>query len=256
MIKIILGLVAVLIAGTTYWNYTAEVQPPEVEEASGVNMKTDNLDNYVVSHSDFVDGATLIASASTQDISDVEKAGLIYMREEEKLARDVYLTLYDTWGANIFQNISASEQTHMDAVLTILNRYQLTDPATESRGVFTNTTLQNLYTDLVAEGSKSLAAAYVVGATIEDLDINDLAINLSQTDNADIKLVYEQLQKGSRNHLRAFNRQILISTGENYQPEYISASLFAEIIGSEVERGGGVGQAGQQSGGGQGRGRN
>ena len=86
------------------------------------------------------------------------------MREEEKLADDVYIMLYEKWGKRIFQNISRSEQTHTDAIKALLTRYELPDPASSSTGVFTNPDLQTLYNDLIARGSESLAEAFEVGA--------------------------------------------------------------------------------------------
>lgn len=242
---LIIGAFALLVAGLNYLN------EPNSEDELVTETNTSELDNYVVDASDFVDGHVLIAEAAQSDLTSAEETGLLYMREEEKLARDVYQALYEKWGAQIFSNISGSEQTHMDAILVLLNRYSLEDPVLD-KGQFSNSELQTLYENLVAEGSKSLADAYVVGATIEDLDIADLDKYLLETDNEDIKLVYEQLQKGSRNHLRAFNRQIVRTTGENYTPVYISSSLFEEIVGSGVERGGGRNGAGQWGGSGQG----
>ncbi len=58
-----------------------------------------------------------------------EEEGLLFMREEEKLARDVYLVLFDKWGLRVFENIAESEQRHMDAVLYLLGKYGLDDPA-------------------------------------------------------------------------------------------------------------------------------
>ncbi|MDP2030099.1 MAG: DUF2202 domain-containing protein [Thiobacillus sp.] len=52
------------------------------------------------------------------------KTDLLFMREEEKLARDVYLTLYETWGLAVFSNIASSEQSHMDALLKLLRTYR------------------------------------------------------------------------------------------------------------------------------------
>ncbi len=65
---------------------------------------------------------------------------------------------------------------------------------------------------------------------------------MSATNNPDILAVYESLQRGSRNHLRAFNRQILNESGENYSPEFISSDDFSTILSKGVERGGEVGQ--------------
>jgi len=161
--------------------------------------------------------------------------GLLWMREEEKLARDVYLALYDLWGLRPFSNIASSEQTHMDAVLQLLDRYGIDDPAAATApGEFTNPDLQNVYNDLIAQGSQSLQAALTVGATIEDLDIADLQAR--DTETPDIALVYANLEMGSRNHMRAFVRN-LEQRGLTYTPVYISPADFDAIVTTPTEQG-------------------
>lgn len=178
-----------------------------------------------------------INSLPTEPLSNAELTSLSFMREEEKLARDVYITLYNKWGVNIFTNISNSEQTHMDAILLLLNKYSLTDPVgSNAVGVFNNATLQNLYNQLVAQGNTSVLDAYKVGATIEDLDIFDLKTALTGIDNQDIRLVYDMLTKGSRNHMRSFYKNIL-NTGGAYIPQYITQAEFDAIINSAMETG-------------------
>lgn len=178
-----------------------------------------------------------ITSLPKEPLNSAELTSLTFMREEEKLARDVYITLYNKWGVNIFTNISASEQTHMDALLMLLNKYSLTDPVgANAVGVFSNATLQNLYAQLVTQGNISILDAYKVGATIEDLDIFDLKTALIDIDNQDIRLVYDMLTKGSRNHLRSFYKNIL-NTGGTYTPQYITQSEFDTIINSAMETG-------------------
>jgi hypothetical protein len=143
---------------------------------------------------------------------------LLLMREEEKLARDVYVTLYAKWNINVFLNISTSEQDHTDAILVLINKYSLVDPvATNGVGVFTNVHLQELYDQLVLTGSTSVLEAYKVGATIEDLDIFDLKEAILKTDNQDLNLVWENLSMGSRNHMRSFYGQI-VSLGVSTPP--------------------------------------
>jgi hypothetical protein len=144
-----------------------------------------------------------ITTIPASDLSDAEKASLLFMREEEKLARDVYNTLYTVWGQPTFQNIAASEQAHMDEVKLLLDRYSLTDPAL-GPGQFTDPNLQALYNQLIAQGSVSVTEALNVGVLIEQTDIADLQARLSQTDNADIQLVYTNLMNASYNHLAAF----------------------------------------------------
>lgn len=178
-----------------------------------------------------------ITSLPKEPLNSIELSTLSFMREEEKLARDVYITMYNKWGVNIFTNISSSEQTHMESVLLLLNKYSLTDPVGINLvGVFNNTRLQNLYTQLVVQGNTSILEAYKVGATIEDLDIFDLQTALVNIDNQDIRLVYDMLAKGSRNHLRSFYRNVL-NAGGTYTPQYITQAEFDAIVNSAMETG-------------------
>lgn len=189
--------------------------------------------------------------ATSGDLSTDESAALLYMREEEKLAHDLYVTFYSQWGLPIFQNISQSEQTHIDTVKIVLDRYGLSDPASEAVGVFANPDLQTLYNDLVARGNLSLAEALKVGAAIEEIDILDLQEQLIQTDNADIQQVFNNLLNGSYNHLRAFVSTLNTQTGETYQPQYLSAEAYQAISAS---MGRGSNSNGQRGNGGGGRG--
>jgi hypothetical protein len=171
---------------------------------------------------------------TTEDIE-----GILYMREEEKLARDVYLTLYEQWGLSIFQNIANSEQTHMDAIKTLMDRYGLDDPVTgDDVGRFTDPTLRSLYADLVATGSQSLIDALRVGAAIEEIDILDLEKYVSQTNARDIQQVYENLTRGSRNHLRSFVATLEQEAGEVYEPQYLNQEAYRDIVSAPIESGG------------------
>jgi len=175
-----------------------------------------------------------IESLPTSELSEDEIAGILYMREEEKLARDVYLTLYDLWSRPIFANIAASEETHTTAVKTLILRYGLEDPFIDEIGSFTNETLQALYTDLVEAGSGSIVDALMVGAMIEEIDMVDIASYIEKADNADIILVYDNLMMGSRNHLRSFVSN-LENEGVEYEPSYLSQEEYDDIIGSDME---------------------
>jgi len=171
-----------------------------------------------------------------QTLTPVEATNLAFMREEEKLARDVYLYLFDVWGQWVFENISAGEQQHMDAVKNLLDKYNLADPAAGNReGMFTNLQLQALYDSLTQKGNASKLDALVVGATIEDMDIYDLQEILSETDKPDIIKVCDNLMKGSRNHLRAFVGQIEL-LGETYAPQYLTQEEVDAIFGSPRDK--------------------
>jgi hypothetical protein len=151
------------------------------------------------------------------------------MYEEEKLARDVYNALYAQWSHSVFQNIASSEQTHMNAVQTLLVRYGIPVPEMAS-GSFTDPALQALYTELMATGSKSLADALNVGATIEEVDIVDLQTRIAQTEKTDIQQVYNSLMLGSYNHLRAYVRVVERQSGVAYQPQYLTDDLYQSVI--------------------------
>jgi hypothetical protein len=189
-------------------------------------------------------GTCLIDAVPKQELDSTEAAGMAYMREEEKLARDVYAKLYAKWGARIFANISGSEQRHFDELKLLLDRYGLADPAANSAaGIFQNADLQVLYSDLIAQGETSLAAALRVGAQIEDLDIHDLDKALAATDNDDLRIVYRNLRWGSENHIRAYVGR-LKSMGENYTAQYISEAALTEILASSNAAGRGFGGRG------------
>jgi hypothetical protein len=180
-----------------------------------------------------------IGSIPKVKLSEREIKDLLHMREEEKLARDVYLTLYNYWRLPIFKNIARSESWHMHMVGLLLKKYNLPDPVEETGdriGVFKDKHLQELYNKLVAQGKRSLINALKVGATIEDLDIYDLQRAIKDTDKPDIKTVYENLMKGSRNHMRAFVR-LLRRYGADYSPQYISRAEFERIVSTPIERG-------------------
>lgn len=179
-----------------------------------------------------------LAGISLGVLTDDEADGLLWMREEEKLAGDVYRALYAVHGLRVFSNIASSEDTHTEAVKALLDRYALADPSEGlDEGIFSNGDLQVLYDTLVARGTPTLLDALYVGVAIEELDIWDIENwEISIDDNDDIELVYENLKKGSRNHLRSFYRLVL-DNGGSYTPEYLSQEEFDAIVNSDYERG-------------------
>jgi len=175
--------------------------------------------------------------ASGGELSTAEEAALIFMREEEKLAHDVYTFLYEQWGLPIFLNISRSEQAHTAAVKTLLDNYAVTDPASGEFGVFTNQELQALYDELISQGSHSLTEALRVGAAIEEIDILDLQERLAGTENVDVLRVFNNLLRGSFNHLNAFTATLVAQTGETYQPQFMSGDDFQASLGEAMLNG-------------------
>jgi hypothetical protein len=122
-------------------------------------------------------------------LSDDEVADLAFQREEEKLARDVYLALYAKWGAAIFSNIAKSEQKHTDTLKKMLDKYGLPDPALPDIGAFTNPDLRARYVSLVADGLISHVDGLYVGATIEEIDMIDIQQALDATSRLDRRII-------------------------------------------------------------------
>ncbi len=212
---------------------TSTTTSPTETSSDTIPITTDS--NGTVSVQDlksYVD--SLPAAALTPE----EKEGLLYMVEEEKLAHDVYTKLYEKWGLRIFSNIAKSESTHVEAVRTLLKKYNLTDPTANERiGEFKNSHLQDLYNQLIEMGMKSEIDALKVGALIEETDIEDIQKYVDQTNKVDIITVYENLMMGSRNHLRSFVSQ-LEKKGVTYEPQVLSKEIYESIINSPMETGG------------------
>jgi hypothetical protein len=143
-------------------------------------------------------------TTATVPLTFEELKALQFMREEEKLARDVYHALFDKWNLVVFQNIMASEQVHFTAIGTLLTRYGVADPALAGAGVYTDPALNTLYNQLLAKGLLSAQDALQVGILIEKQDISDLENALKDTTKFDIKRVLNSLMNGSYNHLDAF----------------------------------------------------
>ena len=197
-----------------------------------------------------------VAVVKSVSVDPQEIADLTMLREEEKLARDVYIYAYSVYGKVVFNNISKSEQTHMDKVLEVLDLYGISDPASPIEGVFNDSTLQQLYHDLTALVDVSLLSAYIVGATIEDLDIYDIREFMTHTPTTLILDMYDNLACGSGNHLRSFYSNIL-AVGGTYTPQFISLQDFDDIINSPYTNCGiGTGGNGNNNGSGNGSGGN
>lgn len=152
---------------------------------------------------------------------------LSYMGNEERLAYDVYNVLYTQYGTKQFTNIATkSEYKHITAVQALVQKYKLDDSVSFTNvdlpalgyhdtiiedmeaGTYDIAQIQQLYDDLVAQGSASEIEALKVGCTIEVVDINDLNadIALAEKENAsDVLTVFNFLRNGSYSHYWAFD---------------------------------------------------
>lgn len=169
--------------------------------------------------------------AVTTTLGSEEAASLAQMREEEKMARDVYLNLYKRWKKPVFNNIASSEQRHFDAIGARLAQFGLPDPALPGIGQFSNPDIQSMYDQLLAQGRVSYANALWVGATIEDVDIRDLQEAMEATEAPSLDTTYANLLEGSKNHLRSFVG-LLDKLGITYEPQYIDPVLYDAIVGN------------------------
>jgi hypothetical protein len=185
--------------------------------------------------------ASIIAYINTlpkETLSAQEKQDLLWMREEEKLARDVYQVLYAVWKLPAFNNIAKSEQNHMDLCKVLIDRYGLTDPITSNKvGDFNSPVLKTIFNTLVLFGINSVLHAEVVGNFIEDLDIVDLRHAMAAADNRDLNTVYQNLCLGSRNHLRNFYK-LLDAQNVKYPGLVMSWTEIQAIVTTPNEKGG------------------
>ena len=234
--KIISGLVASMLLLTG--SCTKETTDPAIAVNNLLNVAADGTTLLVGSN---------LGACLSEDLTftDDELETILHMKEEEKLARDVYTFLFEKWETPVFSNISKAEDNHLNAVLYLLQNCGDEYTGTEDPGVFANSDFQDLYTQLVEKGSGSVETAMETGALIEELDIKDLEECLEVVENENIKIVFENLLRGSRNHLRAFNRQ-LENLGVEYTPVYITQEEYDQIVSTPNETGNGNQSGNQQ----------
>lgn len=169
-------------------------------------------------------------ASSSYQLSPLEQQHLLYMREEEKLARDVYQHLNSVWSQRIFFSISQSEERHTRAIARLLKQFSIADPALHSvPGVFQNADLAKLYQTLTQRGEQSLIEALRVGALIEEVDIKDLDIALGDSKHRTVSTVYQRIRSGSYHHLRAFVHAMEVA-GERYQAQVLPQKRVDMII--------------------------
>ncbi|HYN28460.1 MAG TPA: DUF2202 domain-containing protein [Dermatophilaceae bacterium] len=153
--------------------------------------------------------ATTETAPSTTAAGGVASA-LTFSREEERMARDLYAALADSYdGARPFSMITKSEDRHFDAVGALIERYDVADPsAGKAAGTYSITAIQDLYDGWLAEGRASLEGAYRVGVELEQRDIADLRQSIAADLPADVDTVLGQLLQGSHHHLAAYQRAV------------------------------------------------
>jgi hypothetical protein len=191
-----------------------------------------------------------IPFVATDSLTPAQIEGILFMREEEKLAHDVYTAFYTAWNLSIFNKIAQSELRHTEKMLELITFYGLTDPAIATAGVFSNQDLQSLYDTLIAQGSVSAEAALQIGALIEEVDILDLKELLLDTTNANLSLVYSRLMIASGHHLKGFVKVLSNSYNITYTPQLMDIAAFELILATPGpgHHGGNGGNGGNGSG--------
>jgi hypothetical protein len=187
--------------------------------------KFNNNDEYLFNHTDEVNVTDSIVSTveqvnlpnnllntmtidTSKELTSNDIDTLLFMYQEEKLARDVYTNFEEQYSLRIFENISNAEQQHINTIEDILIAHEIDIQELQDMevGEFLNEDLQNLYDDLIEQGSVSVQEALNCGVVIEEVDIADLNEYLSNEDlNENLEVVYSNLENGSQNHLSAFN---------------------------------------------------
>jgi hypothetical protein len=161
-------------------------------------------------------GSSLKAKGGKQstEMSEEQKDTLFYIFQEEKVARDVYITLGEKYqDESTFALIQLSEQNHIESAQKLCEKYGVDTSYVnlDMVGYFELPVLQELYDTCVAQGRQSLLDALRVGELIEITDIEDLE-NAAEGMPADVVRTYENLKEGSLNHLEAFRTSIARAT--------------------------------------------
>jgi len=151
----------------------------------------------------------LLPQTDATPLSARERADILFMREEEQMAHDLYTRWAGMYTVPVFSNIAASETQHINEVRLLMDRYGLSDDLAGNASTgYRNATIQSLYISLAKQGDASLNGAFEAGLAIEDQDIADLDRALAGTPRPDVIQVWTNLRQGSMNHRSSFLRQL------------------------------------------------
>lgn len=204
------------------------------EESSPVSTDKSAVASVLIDQANELDLKSMatIPFVATDSLTPAQIEGILFMREEEKMAHDVYTSFFTTWNLSIFDKIAQSELRHTNKMLDLINYYGLTDPAVATPGVFSNQDLQSLYDTLIAQGAVSAEAALQIGALIEEVDILDLKELLLDTTNVNLNHVYGRLMRASEHHLKAFAKVLNNSYSIVYVPQIMDQATYDAILAS------------------------
>ena len=148
---------------------------------------------------------TLLPQSDNSALTETETEDILFMREEEQMAHDLYAHWAGRYSLQVFSNIAASETMHVNMVQFLIERYNLqASPIGNASAGYNNPVIQSLYNSLLVQGDVSQTGALEAGRAIEVQDISDLDKAIADTTRADITRVYTNLRQGSENHKSAF----------------------------------------------------
>lgn len=199
----ILAILGVFAIASSCTDKITEAVDPTINELSSADLKSATLPVACILTGTIPD-VTIPVCVVTGTVNEKETASLLFMREEEKMARDVYAYLYAKYKLPVFLNVSKSENAHTSAVLRLLTGFNITDNSTNDAGVYVDTRLTDLYKQLIAMGDVSVIDALKASVLIEQTDISDLQNALIAVENLSVKTVYNNIMAGSNAHLKAF----------------------------------------------------
>lgn len=188
------------------------------------------------------DGATTFSLAgvtpafdSTADLTADEIEFIFAVREDEKVARDLYFSFFQKFGLKPFENIGKAEDNHIKATEKLFDYYEIDYPALSANGKFEDAIRQKLYDSLLLKGTPELEA-FKVMAFLEESNIVEYGEVLKTIVNPNIKIVIENLAKASANHFKAAIRQIT-ALGGTYAPALMTQEQYRAVIAIGFEQG-------------------
>lgn len=165
-------------------------------------------------------------------LTDAEINSIMSLREEEKVAYDVYTFMFEKYESKVFKNIAENEKDHMDKIKELIIQFNLNDPLSgisDQKGVFNNKKMQALYDEMIMAGNYGLLDALRAAARFEETDIIDLRNDLSAASDQTVVNTYINLESSSQDHLRALVK-VIKDEGISYKPSYLSKEDFDKIM--------------------------
>jgi len=160
-----------------------------------------------------------------------EVNSVFFTLEGQKLQRDYQAGMAELWDNAVFREASENASLRMEAVALLLPRFGLAPPS-DVRGVFRDPHLAELYAQFSEYGSASEAGAIEMGAELSELNILDLQTHLDAATKEDMRLVYWHVLEASGVQLWASARAVERFGGASYEPRFLSALSFGQIMDS------------------------